>query len=356
MFRGSPGGSGSCQIPGNANRVDGFFDGMARQTSTVSPINRVLRNPKFRFRPVLAETLTMKKTITVIFAGAIFLSAGLSTSLGWGQNGHRITAEIGERNLNPQAKAAIRAIIGQETLAEIATWPDDIRSDPSWNFVQPWHYISIDDDESWEGLKRDEDGDVISALEMFEKFLRDPDKKTLTISGIVKGRGKDSGKTFEQKKEIGKREALAFYVHFAGDIHQPLHVGRRGDLGGNRVRVVWFEEELNLHKVWDESLIESAQLSFTEFATFLNRVPEAQQEEWSSSSYIDWARESKDVRPRVYDFSPQTEVDTPVLKPILSWGYRHEALPIVRDRLAKGGIRLAGKLNDIFSGYPNPGE
>ena len=30
--------------------------------------------------------------------------------------------------------------------------------------------------------------------------------------------------------------ALAFLVHFVGDLHQPLHAGDRGDLGGNRRR------------------------------------------------------------------------------------------------------------------------
>lgn len=72
----------------------------------------------------------------------------LGTAFGWGQDGHRITAEIAERNLTPEAEAALREIPGNERLAEISAWPDEIRSDGTRDFAKPWHYISIDDEES----------------------------------------------------------------------------------------------------------------------------------------------------------------------------------------------------------------
>jgi len=276
---------------------------------------------------------------------------GLHPAFGWGQNGHRITAEIAEKNLSPRATEAVSSIIGDEKLAEIATWPDDIRSVNNWDFSQPWHFLSIDDDEQWENLKRDPNGDVISALEELEAFLSNPDKDRIVLSGTVEGKGADKGKQIHQQQEIGKREALAFYVHFVADIHQPLHVGRREDFGGNKIAVTWFGENTNLHTVWDEAIIESTNLSYTELADFLNRVLLKQQEVEVASAYVDWAKESKQIRSAVYDFGEQKEswylnvADPPVLKYV----YRYHKLPIIHQRLAQGGIRLAAKLNEIFA-------
>ncbi len=281
----------------------------------------------------------------------LFSLLDTNTVYAWGQDGHRVTAEIAERNLTPKAVAAIRKIAGPETLAELSTWADDIRSDGTWDFAQPWHYISIDDEESWDDFERvpEEKGDVLLILEKLETFLLDPDKKTLELPGIVSG--KSSKLKISQKKEIGRKEALAFYVHFIGDIHQPLHVGRRDDQGGNKIQVEWFGEETTLHKVWDEKLIESLNLSYTEFSTFLNRASESDKEKWAKSSYLDWAKESKEIRGQVYDFGAQRKnyFLNVVEPPVLSYDYRSKTLPLVRERLLKGGVRLAAKLNKLFS-------
>jgi hypothetical protein len=295
----------------------------------------------------------MKFIITFIVVALITLTVGVSSAHAWGQNGHRITAEIGERNLNEKSKIVLRSIIGTESLAELATWPDDIRSDSNWDFSQPWHFLSVDDDEEWQGLEREpaEIGDVARTLEILEAFLRDPDATSLKLVGVINK--KYSKEKIKQQKTIGKREALAFYVHFIGDIHQPLHVGRRDDRGGNKIEVVWFGENTNAHKVWDELLIGSLELSFTEFATILNRVSEDEKDEYRGSSYIDWAKESKLLRPQVYNFGEQKDPyylnTTPA--PVLSWDYRSKNLPAIKARLTKGGVRVAEKLNELFEAY-----
>ena len=68
---------------------------------------------------------------------------------------------------------------------------------------------------------------------------------------------------------------------------------------------------------------------------------------------MEWAKESKAIRGQVYDFGEQKNGYYLNIRktPELSYEYRSKSLPIIRDRLAKGGIRLAGKLNDIFSAY-----
>ena len=68
-----------------------------------------------------------------------------------------------------------------------------------------------------------------------------------------------------------KATALAFLVHLVGDIHQPLHVGKNRDLGGNKITVLFFSEKANIHSVWDSRIIEHENLSYTEFAHFIDK-------------------------------------------------------------------------------------
>lgn len=241
----------------------------------------------------------------------------MKTASALGPNGHRIVAKIAEDNLNPAAKMALMEITNGDPLAKLANWPDSIRSDEHWDYAKPWHYISIDDDEVFTGLKRSEAGDILKALSDFEKKLRDK-----TIS----------------KQE--KWQALAFYIHFVGDIHQPLHVGRRDDRGGNDITVKWFGKPTKLHAVWDSSIIEKQQLSYTEYADFLNNYDVDTINAWQSTEYLDWAKDAKAHRQNVYDFPKDNE---------LGYQYAYKNTPILNEQMSKAGIRLAGMLNSIFN-------
>ena len=53
------------------------------------------------------------------------------------------------------------------------------------------------------------------------------------------------------------RTALIYLVHLMGDSYCPMHIAHEDDLGGNRVRMQWFDKSVNLHSVWDDHLIES---------------------------------------------------------------------------------------------------
>ncbi|WP_163831017.1 S1/P1 nuclease [Spartinivicinus ruber] len=240
--------------------------------------------------------------------------------LAFGQNGHRIVAHIADVHLTSKTKAALKQITGNNQLAQLSTWPDEIKSEPTWDYAKPWHYISIDDDEPFEGLKRSPNGDILSALEHFESILTNP-----------------------KTSQLDKWQALAFYTHLVGDIHQPLHVGRRNDRGGNDITVNWFEQSSNLHVVWDTDLIENQQLSYTEYASFLNNPTAKQIKDWQTSSYLDWAKESKELRNQAYDFhSILSDI------PQLSYKYADQKTKIINERLLMSGVRLAGKLNSFF--------
>ncbi|QDE29918.1 S1/P1 nuclease [Shewanella polaris] len=257
----------------------------------------------------------------LLLAGSVFISLTLSTPAeAFGQLGHRIVGQIAQDNLIPKAQQKINQLTDGESLAQISTWADEIRSDKTWDRAAPWHYISIEDDETWQSVKRNPDGDIIESLQRFEKVLKNP-----------------------KASQQDKWQALAFYVHFVGDIHQPLHVGHSHDKGGNTIKIKWFGDDTNLHTVWDSKLIEQQQLSYTEYSHFLNRITDKQRTLWVGKSYFQWADESKQLRENTYQLEKNYQGEDD-----LRFHYVFINTPIIEQRLQQAGIRLAEKLNAIF--------
>jgi len=179
------------------------------------------------------------------------LSLALATPAhAWGPIGHRITGAIADENLSGLARANVRMLLGTEDLAEAATWPDDMKSNPDtfWQKqASPWHYVTVKGDE-YKATDAPAEGDAMTALSRFTATLRDP-----------------------RAPLEDKRLALRFIVHIIGDLHQPLHDGAGNDRGGNAVSVTWFGKPTNLHSVWDSGLIEQRSLSYSEYTAWLSR-------------------------------------------------------------------------------------
>ena len=247
---------------------------------------------------------------------AILLSCS-QQALSWGQTGHRVTGKIAEFHLTSDAKAMVDAILGNETLAEASTYADEMRSNPAdyWqNVAGPFHYVTVPKDKSYTDVGEPEQGDSYSALASFTKTLSSP---TSSLED--------------------KQLALRFAVHIIGDLHQPLHAGNGNDRGGNDVKVEFFWENSNLHRVWDSGMIDKQQLSFTEWANWLNaKITEQHVSEWKTTDPLVYIAESTEIRDTIY---PE---DTK-----LSWQYQYEHLPTVKRRLQQAGIRIASYLNDI---------
>ena len=245
-------------------------------------------------------------------------------ALSWGPTGHRAVGRVAERHLSEAAARGVAAILGSESLAQASTWPDEIKSDPAWDptwkVTAPWHYVTIDDGATYDTAPKDPSGDVIEAIGRFLKTLRDPQA--------------------EREKKI---VALRFLVHLVGDIHQPLHVGRNGDQGGNGIKLTWFNADTNLHAVWDEKIIESEKLSFSELAELIDHPTDTEVRTWQSGGVLDWAGESMAVRARVYALGDGK----------LGYPYAYQNGPLVKRRILQAGIRLAGILNALFDS-PGP--
>jgi len=239
----------------------------------------------------------------------------------WGQTGHRIIARIAEQHLTPKTKAAVDALLGPRGMAWASTWADEIKGDPKWRHASPWHYINLGDDEAFADVKRNPDGDVVSAMKA-------------NIETLENG----------EAARTDKIHALRFLIHFVGDLHQPLHAGRAEDRGGNSIRVEWFGEPTNLHRVWDTHIIRQMELSYSEYADFLDHAEAGDIAKWQASGFIDWVEEGRKLRPLIYGFDKASEGELPDLR----YGYLDRARPVVEQRLLMGGVRLAGILNGIF--------
>lgn len=248
-------------------------------------------------------------------AAILALCAISVPAFAWGPIGHRAVGQIAEERLSAKARQAVRVLLGEESLAEASLWADEIRSEPQWQVSSPWHYVNIPDGQAYDRTRRDRDGDVIEALERFVAVLR-----------------------YESSSRGDKVAALKFIAHFVGDIHQPLHVGRAVDRGGNEIRVSWFGEPSNLHRVWDSEVISRLRLSPKSLSQSLASRPPEQVAAWRRGNPMTWAEESMALRTLVYDL-PGTG---------LGRTYLRQAGPVVEERLLQGGVRLAALLDAVF--------
>jgi hypothetical protein len=136
--------------------------------------------------------------------------------------------------------------------------------------------------------------------------------------------------------------ALKYIVHFVGDIHQPMHVSRAEDKGGNTIQVQYDGQGTNLHSLWDTKLLEHAGLSEAQLATNFDKATPAQIKKWQGEPQIVWAWES-------YQISSQLYAEIEKNGNNIDDAYYQSHMPIVENRIEKAGIRLAGVLNDIFA-------
>jgi hypothetical protein len=241
--------------------------------------------------------------------------------ISWGVIGHRTIGKIAENHLTPKAKTSVYALLGTETMPLVSTYADEIRSLKQYSYTGPWHYVNLKQglnfNEYVSALKADTGANVYNALLKMEKQLKDP-----------------------KSSKADKIFALKFIIHLVSDLHQPFHVGRGEDKGGNDIKVKFRGRETNLHSLWDSGLIEYNGLTYTEMATAFDNLSEAKIKKWQSDDVTVWLYESYQIASKLY-----AEADE---NPDFDHTYypRHEE--IYKERMQQAAIRLAGFLNKIF--------
>ncbi|MEQ8909692.1 MAG: S1/P1 nuclease [Vicingaceae bacterium] len=237
-------------------------------------------------------------------------------SFGWGQTGHRTIAHIAQNHLNKKAQKAIHKLMGHESLVQASTWMDEIRSDDAYDHTHPWHYVTIPEGETYASCEKNEKGDAYEAIARMIKILKD-----------------------ESADKVKQQEAMRMLVHLVGDIHQPLHVGNGEDRGGNDVKIKWFYDKSNLHRIWDSEMIDSKQYSYSELALQTDHPHEEKPSVYHTTDKDVWVEEAMNLRPQVYAIGE---------KDYLSYEYMYKNWHTVKDRLHRAGLRLAAILNDIY--------
>jgi hypothetical protein len=268
----------------------------------------------------------LNKKWILTYISIYYLSIFSVQACAFGADGHRIIAGIAENHLSKKTALAVKSITGD--LAELSLWPDKIRGTPAWEKSKYWHYINVPDQQQVGTARRSSRGDVLSALNHAYEQLNQP-----------------------RLSERERLQALSFFTHFAGDIHQPLHVGRRDDRGGNGVAIKWPKKTklTNLHWVWDSGLLSLTRLSVEDYIARLDIASEQQIQQWQQDSFLDWTVESKMLRSQVYEFDIKTPPAASGKKPqTITQDYIKRNQPIIEQRLLMAGIRLAGRLNQIF--------
>lgn len=257
--------------------------------------------------------------ICAVALGTLLATGVASPAFGWGQTGHRVTGAIAQQYLSPLSQAAMMELLPNSSLAQASTHADEMRSDPSefWQKTAgPWHYVSVPEGKTYVEVGAPDEGDAVTALEQFTNTLKDP-----------------SATTDE------KRLALQFIVHIIGDLHQPLHAGNGTDRGGNDVKVRFFWQDSNLHRVWDSQMLEQRGLSYTEWTAQLTRSITPQDiRNWASTDVLEWIKESTEIRDTIYPDNANN----------MSYDYLYSNLPTAQKRIQMAGIRIAMYLNKVF--------
>jgi hypothetical protein len=272
------------------------------------------------------------------FIAILLLASLVSTQLGaWGPKGHAIIGDIAASHLTAVAKANVQLLLGNDTLASIASWADQIRKDRDESYN--WHFVDIPKDvpgfseerdcfrpqDKHKDAQTDHHNCVVDRIAMFQKTLAD-----------------------ENASRTERMEALKWLVHLVGDLHQPLHAIEEAR-GGNDIKLPVFgsarcgDYDCNLHWAWDTLLLEHAGYSEEEYVQRLEKLigkerlegqAQGTAEEWANESHVQ-ARQIMDQRPAAIDEA-----------------YYQANINLVDKKLALAGLRLAHLLNETLGKIP----
>lgn len=248
----------------------------------------------------------------------------------WGKLGHATVADIAAARLTPAATAQVSTLLtndldrhlqpsGRTTLAQIASWADEIRDIAPVGTYRGWHTRA--NPVCTEALGACKDGHCV-------------DQNIIRYTGILQD--------LTQPPQA-RNEALKWVVHLVGDLHMPMHSGVHGkdlvvSLEGQPTR-----PGATLHSVWDTDL---AKLALQTGPIAPTPLPDASAV-LTADAPTQWMLETRTLaRQHVFDplpqFSCSHELQGPVL---LDLAYQQQSAPVIRAQMGKAGLRLAQLLN-----------
>ena len=255
--------------------------------------------------------------------------------------GHQTVASIAYANVTPRTRAAIgRILLAQaqfgtpgcpaRTIQEASVWPDcvkplkDAAGKSRFGYAYSWHYQNVNICQPFALEPACREGDCVSTqIDRQAAILADR-----------RAPAKD------------RAMALAFLVHFVGDLHQPLHAGDKSDKGGNDAKAaygVYAPARLNLHSVWDGLLAERAISSPPPLVRRYSAIDRARM---GAGNVTDWSRESWQVARTAYEVAMHGDPCRPTPPRVtLTDADVEKLVPVMRNKVVKGGLRLARMLD-----------
>jgi hypothetical protein len=283
----------------------------------------------------------MLKIRRLFIALSLMLTA--SPAAAWWEYGHETIATIAAMEAKPETRREIARLLARSaeldtptcparTIEQASVWADCIKQlKDRFSYAYSWHYQNVDVCKPFDQKSACKDGNCISAqIDRNARLLADrtlPDRERL--------------------------QALAFLVHFVGDLHMPLHAGDRGDLGGNRFKAAYgIMAGRNIHTIWDGYLSDrSISTPPGEPEGLMSRISPEQRISMSQGGTEDWARESwETARQFAYGSVMQDPCGAvPAEEPVITEAITQRLIPVVREQIVKGGLRLARMLDEALA-------
>lgn len=277
---------------------------------------------------------------------AVALAATASPAAAYWEYGHQTIARIAQANVKPKTRVAIdrllrrSALLGTPTcparsIEDASIWADCVKTIKSpdgkrpFDFAYSWHYQNVNICKPFDLVVPCKDGNCVSAqIERDVKLLRD---KTTPVKDRV--------------------QALAFLIHFVGDLHQPLHAGDKADKGGNDAKTSYgllATPRLNLHTVWDGYLAERA---ISTPPALVRRYSATERATMAAGDVTDWSRESWQIaHDSAYASAMKGDPCAPTPEHMtLDDATIASLVPVERLEVQRGGLRLAKLLDQAFS-------
>jgi hypothetical protein len=285
----------------------------------------------------------MSNRLLAALCGFASLFSFAAPAQAYWEYGHETVARIAWLQMRPDTRAKVAALLRQgrlletpdcpvATLEQASVWADCIKPlGDRFSYAYSWHYQNVDVCKPFDLKAACKDGNCVSAqIERNARLLAD--------------------RTVRARERL---TALAFLTHFVGDLHQPMHAGDHGDLGGNKVTASYgiIAGRTNLHSIWDGWLAERA-ISTPPGgpAALLAQVSPSDRERIVAGSVEDWSREmwgkARDLAYKT--LLPDPCGAAPVERPVLDEAEVRALIPDVRQNVVEGGIRLAKLLDDAL--------
>ena len=278
------------------------------------------------------------KLIAVLAAASLALPA-----LAWGPEGHRVVARIAARNLTLKARARVASLLQSdpdpaavaEAMANASVWADTL--DKLVTNTGAWHFINIALTDRRSDMSKRCPRDACVSGKIPELLVS---LKTESVADWSVG------------------DQLKFIIHLVGDLHQPLHCADNADEGANCIHTTSFHSH-TVHQAWDSGMLEKIDSSDIALA---NELSQHIQPAWKRGNVDDWAWESHELAVRdaygplgLPKEPPMTiasclTAPAPVRNKTVQLSQRYLKLnePVIRQQLAKAGIRLASLLNALW--------